>query len=139
MLFFLIKFKRDLSLRIKLIKLHSIKSRKFSKIKVKNKCQLTISQLLHKIRSSYISIRTLLKWEINPKILKEAKESSNMINRSKSSKFKKFKSKSNSNNNKWTCKVKEAIKVILKEVETKDKWSQKLILCRATSKRVNFS
>ena len=33
-----------------------------------------------------------------------------MINRSKSSKFKKFKSKSNSNNNKWTCKVKEAIK-----------------------------
>ena len=139
MLFFLIKFKRDLNLRIKLIKLPTIKYRKFSKIKVKNRCLPTINQLLHKIRLSYILIRTHLKWETNPKILKGAKESFSMINKSKSSRFKKFKSKSNSNNNKWTSKVKGATKVIHKEVETKAKWSPKLILCKLISKRVNFS
>lgn len=139
MLFFLIKFKRDLSQRIKLIKLHIIKSRKFSKIKVKNKCLQTINQHLHKILLSCISIQILLKWETSRKILKEAKESCNMINKSKSSKFKKFKSKSNSNNNKSTFKVKGATKVILKEVEIKVRWLQKLTLFRQTFKRVNYS
>jgi hypothetical protein len=62
-----------------------------------------------------------------------------MINRSKSSKFKKFKSKFSSNNNKWTFKAKEATRVILKEVETKVKWLQKLTLFKQTFKRVNFS
>jgi len=138
MLFFLIKFKRDLSLRIKLIKLLTIKLRKFSKIKVKNKCQPIINQLLLKILLSYTSTQILLKWETNPKIHKEAKGSSSMINKSKSSKFKKFKSKFNSNNNKWISKVKEATKVILKEAETKFKL-QKPTLFKQTFKRVNFS
>ena len=100
MLFFLIKFKRDLSLRIKLIKPRTIKLKKFSRIKVKNRCKPTINQLRHKILLSYISIPTHLRWEINPKILKEVKESYNTTNKNKFSKFKKFKSKFNSNNNK---------------------------------------
>ena len=139
MLFFLIRFKKDLNQRIKLIKLPTIKLRKFSKIKVKNRCQQTTRVLQVKIQWSCTLILTAVRWEISPKIHKEAKGSSNMISRSKSSRFKKFKSRSSSNSNKSISKAKGAIRVILKEVGTKDRWLPRLTLFRLIFKRVNFS
>ena len=139
MLFFQIKFKKDLNQRIKLIKLPTTKLRKFSKIKAKNKCQLTIRVLQVRILWSCISIPTVARWEISPRILKEAKVSSSTINRNRSNRFKKFKSRSSSNSSKSIFKARGAIRVIHKEVETKDRWLPKLILFSLIFKRVNFS
>ena len=139
MLFFQIKFKKDLNQRIKLIKLPTTKLRKFSKIKAKNRCQPIIRALQARILWSCTSIPTAARWEISRRIHKEAKGSFSTINKNRSSRFKKFKSRSNSSSNKSISKARGAIRVILKEVGTRARWLPKLILFRLICKKVNFS